>query len=66
MKDLKLETDLLFTIEKPFIASSDSEEDSSDENEVQQQNHANLIQQSLMTPSADQALGEWEKHTKVS
>lgn len=51
-----------FLLEKPFIASSDSE---SDDNDYEQMQRAHLIEQSLLTPSADQALGEWEKHTKV-
>lgn len=51
-----------FIAEKPFIASSDSE---SDDDDYEQMHRAHLIEKSLLTPVADQALGEWEKHTKV-
>lgn len=48
--------------EKPFVASSDSE---SDDDDYEQMHRAHLIEKSLLTPAADQPLGEWEKYTKV-
>lgn len=52
-----------FSDKQPFIPSSDSESENEDEIELIRQ--ANLIQKSLLTPATDQALGEWEKHTRV-
>lgn len=59
----KYSFDVLISETRPDNAT---ESESSDcEDDLAQIRHANLIAQSLLTPSSTEALGAWEVHTKV-
>lgn len=63
---IKYSFSTIFLLESSKDSSSDLEEASSDDNNDYEAMHrASLVEKSLLTPAPDQALGEWEKHTKV-
>lgn len=56
--------DVLPIREENGSISSSSSESSDEEDDYEAMHRSQLIEQSLFNPVADQALGEWERHTK--